>query len=389
MDTQEIDALVIGAGAVGLSVAWELAKAGREVAVIEREPHVGSIQSARNSGVIHAGIYYESGSAKARLCVRGAALMREFCKTYGVPHQQTGKLVVATSLDDLEILGMLERQAAQNGVEGCLILGGAGVRHREPNVRALAALYVPGSGIIDAASYVAALKRLCQNLGVNILTKTSVNQIFLDNGLIVSAAEAGGREVYIHPRLLVNAAGLDAVRIAKMINPANPWQYALTRGEYVTFNARQRACLELNGRLVYPVPRTYQGLDGEKYTSLGIHLTQTFQMNARGEYIIGPIVLVGPSAKPVPDTRSYENNRYPQEYFVEAVHEFFPALHPEDCELSYSGIVARLAAPHRDFIITRDQLFPNCIHLVGIDSPGLTASLAIALEVKNLVNHNP
>lgn len=383
MDIHEVDVLIVGAGAVGLSVARELANRGREVVVLEREAVVGSIQSARNSGVIHAGIYYEPGSLKARFCVRGAALLYEFCKTYGVACKQIGQLVVAQTMDEFETLGALQRQAAENGVEGCLLFGGVGVSKREPNVKALAALYVPGSGIVDAASYATTLKCVCQSLGVNILTRMNVERIVDDVGIVVCAVGVDGAETYIRPRILVNAAGLDAANIARMVDPQNPWNYALTRGEYVVFNMRKRNDLAIQ-HLIYPVPRSYQGLDGKTYTSLGIHLTPTFQINAQGEHEIGQTVLVGPSAKPVQDANNYERDRYPIRHFVEAVYPMLPALQEEDCELSYSGIVARLAAPRRDFIVEQDALHQNCIHLVGIGSPGLTASLAIGEEVAKL-----
>ncbi len=384
MDIQDVDVLVIGAGAIGLSIAWELAKLGRDVIVLEREAHVGSVQSARNSGVIHAGIYYEPGSWKARTCK--TEHFYEFCRTYGVPHKQTGNLIVARTMDELEVLGSLERQAALNGVKDCLLLGGAGVRKYEPNIQALAALYDSVSGIVDVASYVVTLKRLCQGLGVIILTKTNVDRIFLDTFPVVHATEASGNELYIRPKILVNAAGLDAARIARMVNPGNPWNYALTRGEYVSFNMRKRSDLALQGHLIYPIPCVYQGSDGKEYTSLGIHLTPTFQINGHGEYEVGPTILIGPSAKPVHDALDYEKDRYPIRHFIDRVSQFFSTLQEEDCELSYSGIVARFAAPHRDFVIEKDSLFPNCIHLVGIDSPGLTASLAIGEEVSKLAH---
>lgn len=387
MDIQKVDVLVIGAGAVGLPVAWGLAKAGREVVVFERRVRVGEEQSSHSSGVKHTGIFNQPGSRKARLCVQGSKLLDEFCPAHDIPCRQLGQYIVATKWKEIRRLEELLRQAEINGVEGCKIINGRELAEpdNEPNVRARAALYVPTSGIFDTAAFVSVLYNLCKQSGVEILTKTTVDTIIADDkGLIVVAIDAQGEKFYVRPRILINAAGLDSARIAKLVNPANPWEMAFTRGEYAKFNMCKRDGLAIN-HLIYPLPQSYVGLDGELYGTLGIHLTPTFAFDSSGKYVIGSEILVGPSAREVIDPVD-QQNLYKVGHFVRKVRPFFSELKYGDCRLDYYGVTARLRAPHRDFVMERDSLFPNCVHLVGFDSPGLSSALAVPFEVNNLVS---
>lgn len=386
MDIQEVDVLVIGAGAVGLSVAWELSRAGCEVIIFERRARVGEEQSSRSSGVNHAGIYYPTGSRRARLSVLGNRLLYEFCPVYDIPCRRLGKYVVATKWKEIKRLEEIKKQAEDNGVEGCEIVNGSDLKkpNNEPNVRAKAALFVPSSGILDTAAFLTTLAKLCKQNGVAILTKTEVQTIFADvKGPVVKAVDILGGEFYVRPRILVNAAGLDSARIAKLINPANLWEMAFTRGEYVKFDMRKRDSLVIK-HLIYSVPQSYLGLDDNLYRTLGIHLTPTFTVDHSGKVVVGSEVLVGPSARQVAEPTD-QQNLYRVGHFVRKVRPFFSELKYGDCRRDYYGVTARLGAPHSDWIIERDRLFPNCVHSVGIDSPGLTAALAIGPEVRELV----
>lgn len=384
-DRIPVQALVIGGGAVGLSIALTLAKKGKEVVVVEREERCGAVQSARNSGVIHAGIYYAPESLKARLCRDGSRLLYEFCRTHAVPHKKTGKLVIATNAAEEKDLASLAAQAKENGLDDLEMLSPADLALREPNLQGHAALFVPQSGVIDPGAYVAKLAHLCAAQGVDILLRTTAVTITTDPALAVSVRDSAGRAYTILPELLVNAAGLFADQLARVVNPQNPWTIGPVRGEYATFSMRTRGTLALNNPLVYPVPRSYKGADGESYTTLGIHLTPTFRSDGEGQWSLGDTVLVGPSAQPMSDSADLRGNRYPIAHFVSAIRPFFPAINEDDCSLGDAGITARLLGSHRDFVIERDALHPRVIHCVGIDSPGLTASLAIGRYVARVL----
>ncbi|HPB28410.1 MAG TPA: FAD-dependent oxidoreductase [Acidobacteriota bacterium] len=379
-----IGAAVIGGGAVGCAVAWELARSGvTDLFLFERLDGVGEAQSGRNSGVIHAGIYYAAGSVKAALCPEANGLMYEFCRRHGVPHAPVGKLVVAASADELPGLDAVCAQAEANGVPGARRLDRAGVRTLEPNVDVPAALHTPTTGIVDAAAYTRTLARLARGAGAQVVTGFDVVAVEPRGGVFEITGRRGGREESVAAEVVVNAAGLYAHTIARMVNPDWGFRPVPLRGEYYKFNRRRRTDIWLNGLNVYPVPQPLR-LGDERLSMVGIHLTPTFGLGRDGRVAVGDTVTVGPEFGPAAGPEDYGGDRKPAGHFLEQAGRYFPNLRLEDLELDFTGIMVHLPG-ERDFIIRRDPRHGDCIHLLGIDSPGLTCSLAIARRVRGLL----
>jgi glycerol-3-phosphate dehydrogenase len=357
--------VIIGAGVVGCAVARALSARWDDVFVLEAMPRVGMGASTRNSGVIHAGIYYVSGSLKARHCLRGNRLTYEFCAAHSVPHRNTGKLVVAVNEPQEPQLAALMENGRKNGVEGMRMIDRAAIRAREPHVEALQAIEVSSSGIVSSEELVKAYARIATQQGTHIVTHAKVERIEArkDGIRVVSAAGE------IEARCLVNSAGLFADEVAAMMGSSlarhRIWP---VRGEYCEV-VRGRS--DLIQGLVYPLPHA----DG---LSLGVHLTKT----------LWGTVLVGPTARYVDDKNDYERDREPVENFVKNAKYMLPELEVADLMPAYSGIRAKLTPPSEhgiaDFIITRDPELSNVIQLIGIDSPGLTSAPAIAEHVLGL-----
>ena len=381
---EKIGVAIVGGGAVGCAVAYELAKAGMsDLFIFEKLPYVGEGQSGRNSGVIHAGIYYVTGSQKARLCVEANSLMYEFCRKHDVPAQNVGKLVVASAEEEVEALEHLHAQAIENGVPGVKMLTREQVKKIEPNVSVPAAMHCQTTGIVDAANYTRALAKLAQIEGVQVMTSFEIVNIeSADDGFEVAGRRGGSEEVF-RSEVLINSAGLYSDVIARMVNPRVEWEISPLRGEYYKFNRKKRDGLWLNGLNIYPVPEKVD-IGGREVGVVGVHLTPTFEMTRDGEARVGNIVTVGPEFVAVSDRENYESDRKPVEFFLQRAVRFFPGLKLEDLNIDFTGIMANLREGS-DFIIERDKKRDNCIQLVGIDSPGLTCSLAIARKVRKLL----
>jgi len=354
----DIPITVIGGGIIGCAIAYELSK-DYEVLLIDKNQIPGENQSSRNSGVIHAGIYYEPDSLKARLCVEGNKLLYDFCEENDVPYTRTGKLIVATNAEEEKCLENLLERANENGVPGVELVDAS---EYEPNVTSNSALYVPTSGIVDPASLVSKLKELSTE--VNFLDKSKVvwingNKITLDSGDTFETD------------LIINAAGLYAEDIAKLANPNKSYSLTAFRGEAAKFYIREDTKVSMN---VYPIPRDVVE-NGELFQTLGVHLTPTLDLE--GE--LSRTVTIGPAYVGNVDREDYTHKANEQQ-FLDAVLPFFPNLTLEDISLHQTGI--QMKSSDHDFIIERDN---NIINLIGIDSPGLTASLAIAKHVKRLI----
>jgi len=383
---ERIGTAVIGGGAVGCAILYELARAGhKDLFLFEKMMQVGEVQSGRNSGVVHGGVYYATGSLKARLCVEGNPLTYEFCKANDVPVANVGKLIVAPSEEDVPGLEKVFAQAQANSVPGVKIISRSEVKELEPNVDVPRAMHVPTTGIVDTAGFTRALARLAQVNGAQVLTGFEVTRVGPARGVFELSGRRGGREEVFEVEVLINCAGLYSDEIAKMVNPGMKVEIAPMRGEYYKFNRRRRENTWLNGLNIYPVPEILEK-DGKEALVVGIHLTPTFGLTRDGKSVVGDTITVGPEFSFVTDKEDYESDRKEAGLFLERVKRFFPSLELEDLEIDFTGIMANLRDGD-DFIIKRDDKYPNCVQLVGIDSPGLTSSLAIARRVRLLLEN--
>jgi glycerol-3-phosphate dehydrogenase len=358
--------VIIGGGVVGCAIARELSSRWGDVFLLEAMPRVGMGASSRNSGVIHSGIYYPTGSLKARLCVRGNHLTKEFCLAHGVPHRNSGKLVVAASTEGEPELAKLLGRGRANGVEGLRLVDQAAIRAREPHIRGIRALEVPSTGILSSEELVKAYARIAQDQGANIVTHAKVVRLEPRGNLVRVSSEAGE----IEARCLINSGGLFADEVAAMLgSPLARHRIYPVRGEYCEL---VRAKADWVRNLVYPLPHP-EGL------SLGTHLTKT----------VAGDVLVGPTAHYIDSKTDYEKNREPVDEFVRRAKALLPDIAPEDLTPAYTGIRAKLVPPGEkgtaDFIIERDPLIPSVVQLIGIESPGLTSAPAIAEHASRLV----
>jgi L-2-hydroxyglutarate oxidase LhgO len=358
--------VVIGAGVTGLATARALARRGRDVCVLERHPRPGLDCSTHNSGVIHAGRYYPAGTLKARLCVEGRERLYAYCAETGVPHIRCGKLVVAAR-HEIDALDRVEALATANGARVERV-DAAFVRAREPHVAAADALWSPDTGWVEAERLVRSLVADLDRQGGVLLVGTSLAGIEprADGGLTVIT----DRE-RIDAEQVVNAAGLFADEVSRLCG-GRPFRIYPCRGEYAEIAPRAR---DLVRGLVYPVP--HQSGHG-----LGVHLTRT----------VGGEVWVGPTIRYQDDKGDYEGDRMPLEAFLEPTRALLPAIGIDDLRLGGSGIRAKLHPPGErfaDFLIERDALNPLLIQVAGIDSPGLTACLAIGEYVADLMQAGP
>ena len=375
-DAFKAECVVIGAGVVGLAIAVRLAEYFKgDIIVLERSLHLGSGQSTRNSGVIHSGIYYEPSSLKASLSKRGNDLIYKFARVLDVPFLPTGKLIVASNEEELVELENLNKLAKLNDIQDVRWLSRAELQKITPNIQAVGSLIVPTAGLIDSAAFLHELRRQAVNSGIHIIKGVKIEEIIPGTPFCLRGMDKH-TPFCLYGDLVINAAGLGATKIANIINSLNQWKINLVRGEYISFEQTIDARLFCS-MPIYPTPKIYSGADKAKQTSLGVHLTPTINILS-AKVDLASTVLIGPSVKVGVDEDDYESGRFSVEYFVEAVKPFFPQLKVTDCHLAHSGITPRLLDGKKDFIIERDHHYENCIHLVGIDSPGLTASLAIA-----------
>jgi glycerol-3-phosphate dehydrogenase len=368
----QANVLIIGGGVVGCAIARAVSERWQDVFLVEQFPKLGMATSTRNSGVNHSGIYYPKNSLKARHCVEGNRLTYEFCKRHSVPFRHTGKLVVAANAHEEEELVALKKCGEDNGVEGLRIIGPADIRIREPHISGVAALDVPSTGIVSAEELVHAYARVATNQGANIVTHAQVVSLepsreTIRVGLRIGDEEDSQRET-IEAKCVINAAGLFADEVAALLGN-HSWRIYPVRGEYCEIRGPQSLLIK---NLVYPLPHA-GGL------SLGVHFTKT----------LWGTVLVGPTATYVEGKDNYEKNRLPISAFAESAKTLLPEIEERDLQLGYSGLRPKLVPPdHKgivDFVITRDPNVPQAIHLVGIESPGLTAAPAIAEHVSKLV----
>ncbi len=361
----EVDAVVAGAGVVGLAVARALALGGRQVVVLEAAGAIGTATSSRNSGVIHAGIYYDPGSLRARLCVAGRRTLYDYCAPRGVAAVPCGKLLVATEPGEEAALERLAQRAEINGVEDLQRLTGAEARALEPALACTAALLSPHTGIVDSHALMLSLQGEAEDHGAAVALNTPVERVEVTSeGLVV---QTGGAEpMRLRTRLFINAAGLGACALAARIDGLDSSHVPLPRlakGSY--FSLAGRAPFS---RLIYPVP-----IPG----GAGIHLTLDLGGQAR----------FGPDVEAV-DTIDYRVDPRRGEAFYEAIRRYWPKLPDGALQPGYSGIRPKIveATQVQDFVIQDASTHgvPGLINLFGIESPGLTSSLAIGAYVAEL-----
>ncbi len=410
----DLDIAIIGGGIVGNSLAFELSKRkDLSICLIEQNASIkGENQSSRPSGVIHAGIYYpyKTEPLKSKLCVEGAQMLYAFCAQHGVPAAKTGKLVVATDDREEEYLDDLLIRSRENGV-AIEKISGVKVKEMEPNVNAQCALHVPDSGIVEPTALLDKLHHLSQEQGVMCLTSTKVVTIDpLEEGFEILTETLQGEKESFTTKNLLNAAGLFADDVAKLFNSDFPYTIQSVRGESAKFykNIRPELTTSMN---VYPTPCGYYNETGEKAVvsfaefkklmdekkitrTVGVHLTPTFDLtevqSSEGatsfsrSYYVGNTVTIGPTKTVGLGKEDYASALKEEQIYLDSIKAFFPHLNLEDISLHQTGIMA-VPEGNKDFIIERDEKFPNAIHFI-IDSPGLTAGLAIAKHVsKNML----
>jgi len=368
-------AVVIGAGVVGLAIARALALAGRDVTILEKNTGFGEETSARNSEVIHAGIYYPTGSLKARLCVEGRDLLYAFCESRKIGHKKLGKLIVATEGGQDARLDQIQRQASANGVSDLKQLSRANIAALEPELSARAGLFSPSTGIIDSHQYMLALLGEAQSAGADLARNAEVTAIAKGaDGFRLTVYNAG-ETMTLETPILINSAGLWASKVAGMIDALDPRfvpSTALAKGSYVILTARNPF-----RHLIYPLP-----IPG----GLGVHLTLDLSGAAR----FGPDVEWLPIHDPAAIDYAVLANL--PDLFAPVIAAYWPKVTAAMLAPGYSGVRPKAGGrqnPDADFRIEGPATHgvDGLVNLLGIDSPGLTASLAIAERVKDLVAH--
>ncbi len=372
MQTFDIDVAIVGAGVVGLACAARLARRGRSVLVIERRSAVGEETTSRNSGVIHAGLYYAPGSLKALTCVEGRARLYARCEREALPHRKCGKLVVATEDAERAQLETICARGLQNGAGGLRMIEAAELRRLEPHVRAVAALFSPETGIVDAHALVGSYKREAMEHGAELCLATEVDALEPGGrGIRLRTSSRAGEVAELHAERVVNAAGLYADRVAALAGldlDALGYRLHPCKGDYFTLGSALRGRVQ---HLIYPVP---------VHAGLGIHLTLD----------LGGGLRAGPDTEYVDELR-YDVDPAKGKLFAAAVRRYLPDARDRDFSPDYAGIRPKLQGPSdpaRDFVIEEASAHgvPGLVNLIGIESPGLTASEAIAERVAALLD---
>jgi len=368
---EEIKITIVGAGVIGLAVGFELAKTHPDIAILERNPSFGQETSSRNSEVIHAGIYYPQNSLKARTCVEGKNLLYEFCQRFNIAHKKIGKLVVAVNQREINDLEGLLRNGEKNGVSDLILLNKKDLKKIEPGINALAAIHSPSTGILDTHNFMKTLSSKFISSGGQIAYNTELTAVKHGAGkfnLMVNDRREGNFK--FSTQILINSAGLHSDKVAQLtgINKED-YKIKFSKGDYFRVSAAKSGAVK---QLIYPAPKS-------KAAGLGIHATPDLAGGLR----------LGPDDQYV-KTLDYNVDASKRQAFFESVRTFLPFITAQDLAPDMAGIRPKLQGPgepFRDFLIKDESAagIPGLINLIGIESPGLTASLAIAMEVKNLV----
>lgn len=375
--TIKIDCLIIGAGVVGLAIGRQLSQK-RQVYILEQQATIGSETSSRNSGVIHAGLYYPRHFLKSQLCIAGRELLYRYCQQHDIAHQRCGKLIVASDTNELQDLKKLQSQAHQHGLELDWLDKGQ-VSAQEPHLNVEAALLSPQTGIIDSHAYMQQLAKDTEINHGNILTHHCIEAIDIDHQGFTVSVRVGADSFQLHCKTLINAAGLDAHSLSQKINLSKTQINAqknlktpavfYCKGHYFRFQGSQRF-----KHLVYPLPDKQQA-------GLGIHLT----LDTEGGIKFGPNVDYLQESH-----KNYAVDETLKPTFLQSIQRYFPAITAQQLHADYAGIRPKLAGPGcitQDFHISTENQhgIAGLIQLFGIESPGLTASLAIANHIDTLL----
>ena len=365
--SERVDCVVVGAGVIGLAIARSLARNGREVIVLESENDIGTGTSSRNSEVIHAGIYYQPGSLKARLCVEGKDVLYRYCAERGVEHNRLGKLIVASQEKDLGTLRNLQETAKTNGVQDMELLDKRAMQSLEPALAGVGALLSPSTGIIDSHGLMLAYQGEAEDFGMVIAFNSPFKSAIAQNGEF--SIEVGGKDSFsLTSSVLINSAGLGAQNIAGGVAGLDPTEIPkryLLKGSYFSLSGKSPF-----SRLIYPVPPD---------ASLGVHLTLDLGGQAK----------FGPDQEWI-DEVDYTMDPGRAESFYASVRQYYPDLPDGALVPAYSGIRPKVQAPGdpvADFVIKgpKDHGISGLVNLFGMESPGLTSSLAIGEYVLKIL----
>jgi len=367
MSSEAVDCVVIGAGVVGLAVARALALAGREVLVLEACNAIGTQTSARNSEVIHAGIYYPKGSLKANMCVKGRAMLYTYCRERNVPHSACGKFIVATSHTQVDELGLIRERALANGVDDLVLLTAGEAQAIEPALQCVAALHSPSTGIVDSHALMLSLLGDLEAAGGVLALNSPLANADIAHDAIYLVAQDGTR---LHAKTVVNAAGVLAPSLAARFAGLGPQHIPtphFAKGNYFSLAVRSPF-----SRLIYPVPEA---------AGLGVHLTIDMGGQAR----------FGPDVQWVSRPDDLEVQAERGEVFYSEVRKYWPHLQDGALLPAYAGIRPKIngpGEPTRDFCIQgpADHGVPGLVNLFGIESPGLTSCMAIGALVTELLS---
>jgi L-2-hydroxyglutarate oxidase LhgO len=365
---EKADCVVVGAGVIGLAVARALALAGREVLVLEAHDCIGSEISSRNSEVIHAGIYYPAGSLKAKFCVQGRKQLYDYCEEHHVPFKRCGKFIIATDERQQSNLQTLLKKAHNNGVDDLVCLDQNEMQRREPQVKCVSALWSPSTGLIDSHGYMLALQADLENAGGIIIFNTRVTAGSGTNQSLELTVTSSGSSFRLTANTVVNCAGLGGDKLARAIDGIKRQTlpvYHYAKGNYFTYSGKSPFT-----SLIYPLPNEY---------GLGIHATHDMAGNLR----------FGPDVEWI-DEINYEVDPRRSEMFYEAIRSYWPDLMDKSLLPAYAGIrpkLNRLGSPAADFVIQdeTEHGVAGLINLFGIESPGLTSSLALADHVSEML----
>ena len=363
---EKVDCIVIGAGVVGLAVARALALKGREVMVLEAANGIGTGTSSRNSEVIHAGIYYSQGSLKAQLCVQGRQMLYDYCRQRGIEHSRCGKLIVATDNSQIAQLQGIVAKAAANGVHDLVLLTREQALALEPQLECVAAIHSPSSGIVDSHALMLSLQGDIENAAGFVVLNTKVEQL---TGMSAAVHVTASDGTELAARTVINAAGLNAPQVASRFKGLDARHVPPTfwaKGNYFSLNGKSPF-----NRLIYPVPQA---------AGLGVHLT----IDLGGQAKFGPDVewVASPDDLLVDPGRSHA--------FYAEVRKYWPGLKDNALQPSYAGIRPKLQGPGQaagDFVVQGEAVHgvPGLVNLFGIESPGLTSSLAIGDMVSQML----